>query len=190
MIEDIKWDELVYYDPLSPTGIRWKIDRFSGEYYKRMVAKAGDTAGFLNHDGYYRIRAKGKTYAVSRVVWVLHHGAIDNSIHVDHIDGDRGNNNIENLRTVCRKINNQNRTMHKNNKTGVTGVEFCAGKEGHSAYFKATWYNVEGKQKTKCFSTNKFGHDNAFELACEYRKKIIEELNKLGENYSGRHGSA
>lgn len=69
-----------------------------------------------------------------------------------------------------------------NNKTGVTGVQLWDG------FFKATWYDLEGKQNIKCFSIKSLGYELAFRLACDHRKKMIDELNLMGAGYHCQHG--
>lgn len=85
----------------------------------------------------------------------------------------------------------RNHTKQKNNTSGVTGVKFqkhtIAGRE-YTTYV-ACWKTLCGKSKTKDFSTNKYGHEEAFKLACEYRNKMIEELNSQGAGYAASHGS-
>lgn len=53
----------------------------------------------------------GKRYTeyVHRIVWMLHHGVIPDGKVIDHIDRDKLNNHIENLRLVTRAVNNTNR---------------------------------------------------------------------------------
>ena len=69
----------------------------------------------------------------------------------------------------------------KNSSTSVTGVL----KEG--ACFRATWREND-KPKSKRFSINRLGHEEAFRLACEYREQKIRELNEQGAGYTERHG--
>lgn len=38
------------------------------------------------------------------------------------------------------------------------------------------------------FSTHKFGNDEAFRLACEYRIEMVAELNRQGAGYTKTHG--
>ena len=72
------------------------------------------------------------------------------------------------------------------NVSGVTGVSFKEAK-GY-ANWRAKWHDLDGKRHERSFSVLKYGHDKAFELACKYRAKMIEELNSQGANYSERHG--
>lgn len=74
----------------------------------------------------YRYAAIGDRLVPShRVVWALHHGDPGDK-DIDHIDGDKLNNRIENLRLANRSQNNQNNPFpQSNNKTsGVRGVHF------------------------------------------------------------------
>ena len=54
-------------------------------------------------------------------------------------------------------------------------------------YWTAFW-EEDGIQKTKTFSVIKYGNEGARNAACEYRKKMIELRNNVGDGYSTRHG--
>jgi hypothetical protein len=69
---------------------------------------------------YLRIRINGKTYALHRVIFLLINGYLPKGI--DHVDGDRFNNRIENLRAATQRENCLNRVTHKSNKTGYKNV--------------------------------------------------------------------
>jgi hypothetical protein len=56
-----------------------------------------------------------------RVAWTIWHGELPWQ-QIDHIDGDRGNNRIENLRCVSAAENNRNIKRSSRNTSGVTGV--------------------------------------------------------------------
>ena len=83
-------------------------------------SKTGDKAGFVTNKGYIYINIDKKCIAAHRLIWVMQHGVFPELI--DHIDGDRLNNCIENLRLADRFGNAQNKRMHKNNTSGVKGV--------------------------------------------------------------------
>lgn len=82
--------------------------------------KAGDKVGFVNSKGYVAVNIDKQCIAVHRLIWVMQHGEFPELI--DHIDGNRQNNRIENLRLADKFGNAQNKRMHKNNTSGVKGV--------------------------------------------------------------------
>lgn len=66
-----------------------------------------------------------KTYYLHQLVWLYHHGVIPKE--VDHIDLDRFNCRIENLRPCTHAQNKYNALPHADNKSGYKGVVFCLG---------------------------------------------------------------
>lgn len=69
-------------------------------------AKAGDPVGTLNKRGYLICSVDGKTYYVHRLIWLMVNGNYPQTI--DHKDGDKANNRLENLRPVTRQENSHN----------------------------------------------------------------------------------
>lgn len=93
-------------------------------YWKKLPiknqVKIGDKAGYLKDFGYYRIFISNKEYVLSRIIFLWHHGYIPT--HVDHIDRNRSNNRIENLREATPSQNSCNRTSAKNSTSKYLGV--------------------------------------------------------------------
>ncbi len=85
-------------------------------------AKAGDLAGSKTKNGYITVRVEGILYYVHRVIWFLDKGYWPE--HIDHINGDRSDNRISNLRDVSQKQNNKNINMKSTNKSGFKGVSW------------------------------------------------------------------
>jgi hypothetical protein len=77
-------------------------------------------AGSLKPTGYKVIEISGKNIMAHRLVWVMHNGNFEG--YIDHIDGNRSNNRIENLRVVNRVQNQWNRKISHNNTIGIKGV--------------------------------------------------------------------
>lgn len=74
-----------------------------------------------HHTGYKTVGLGGKNYLEHRVVWFLAHGQWPKG-EIDHINRDKHDNRIENLRVVSKSQNARNRGLMKSNRTGVTGV--------------------------------------------------------------------
>jgi hypothetical protein len=88
---------------------------FRGKYWR--VVK-----NIANCNEYCQVQYKDKKYYYQRIIWVLVNGdIIDNSLELDHIDNDRLNNKIDNLRLVTNRQNQQNRIQQKlQKKVGYT----------------------------------------------------------------------
>ena len=80
----------------------------------------GTRAGKLRKDGYFDVGLKGKYYLVHRIVYALHYGILPEA--VDHVNRNRSDNRIENLRSSDFCKNAWNSTISKSNSTGVKGV--------------------------------------------------------------------
>lgn len=96
--------------PLEREAARWNT-RHSGQRAFSTVSTYGYLTGRLNGISLYS----------HRVVWALHHGSFPD-LWLDHIDGNRTNNLLSNLRQVSYRENNKNTKLRFNNKTGVVGV--------------------------------------------------------------------
>lgn len=80
--------------------------------------KVGTVLGTLTPKGYLLASVQGRLQRVHRLVFLYHHGYMP--IQVDHIDGNRINNKIENLRAATSSQNNQNRKA--TSSSGIKGV--------------------------------------------------------------------
>jgi len=107
-----KLNELLSFDP--NTGKFTRLQSVGN-------AKAGDMAGSIRPDGYYELSICGKTYLSHRIAWAMFYGEPP-SESIDHINTDRSDNRIENLRLASKSQNGQNRGPNKNNKSGIKGV--------------------------------------------------------------------
>ena len=113
MIDARQLRELVHYAP--DTGaFTWAKTR--------PRCRKGAAAGCRTPYGYVVVRVGGGLYMAHRLAWLYQTGAWPNAF-IDHIDGDRGNNQFTNLRQATVAENAQNtKKAHRDSKTGFLGV--------------------------------------------------------------------
>lgn len=78
--------------------------------------------------GYGQVKVNGKIYLVHRLIWLWVYGKFP-SMGIDHIDGNRMNNRIENLRDVDSKTNNHNQKILRTNTSGFPRVQWIDAQE-------------------------------------------------------------
>ena len=78
-------------------------------FWKDTYGQKSEIAGHIEKRGYTNISINGKKYRAHRLIWTYHNGKIPSGLVVDHIDCDKTNNKIENLRLATRKQNAYNR---------------------------------------------------------------------------------
>jgi hypothetical protein len=105
--------ELLNYAP--ETGaFTWRVARQNG-------AKPGQAAGSRRHD-YMILRLDGVNYMAHRVAWLIVHGAWPDG-EIDHVNGNKFDNRLANIRPVTHQGNAENkRRARADNKLGVLGV--------------------------------------------------------------------
>lgn len=119
--------ECFEYDPMSGVAI-WlerPIDHFdSYRAYRMWNGKFafGRVGNLHKITGYYHTSLNGEQYTVHRLVWKWWYGT--DPLEIDHIDRNRINNSIINLKNVTNYENTQNRTLSSNNTSGYPGVTY------------------------------------------------------------------
>ena len=86
-------------------------------------ARHAGAEAFISKDthGYKNGKIFGKTYLAHRVIIAITSGQWPD-FDVDHINGDRSDNRIENLRCATRRQNSFNRKVRRESSSGVKGV--------------------------------------------------------------------
>lgn len=122
--------DLIRYDPKTG-GLHWlprPSSLFVGGRYDsaRRASRwntryAGEVVGADNGAGYLVCRVLGVSLKCHRVAWEIYYGARPEGC-IDHINGDRTDNRIENLRVVDRQGNGRNSGIRADNRSGVVGV--------------------------------------------------------------------
>jgi len=99
--------------------------------------KTGDLAGSSNKDWYCTIGINGKRLFQHRVIWTMFYGQIPQGCDIDHVNRDKHDNRIENLRAVSRSCNLHNKDS-KNIRITKSGR--------YEAYIE-----IDGRRKSKNF---------------------------------------
>ena len=137
-------------------------------------------------NGYIRISRGNTIHYLHRWIWEQIYGPIPNGWEIDHINGIRTDNRLENLRCIPQATQKRNQSRRADNVSGVLGVsrwETTRRGTQKVSMWRAVATNQEGKQVIKTFSIKKYGEDGAFQMACEARKQMDKEFN-----YHPNHG--
>lgn len=140
-------------------------------HYKR--PEVGKPLGYFHSDGYIETKIKGKSYLLHHLVWLWHYGEFPTD-QIDHINQEKTDNRISNLRVVSNTINSRNKKLNNRNTSGFTGI--------HQNKTTGVWIariEVDGKRIQLGQSYNK-------EVAIRYRQKYIEKHPELG--FTVNHG--
>ena len=87
---------------------------------KRSNVAAGSFAGSKTANGYLTVSIKKKRVLAHRIIYAMFHGFMP--AFVDHINGDKTDNRIENLREATLSTNGWNRPSNKNNQSQIKNV--------------------------------------------------------------------
>lgn len=159
MITQQRLKELLSYDP--DTGL------FTWLVYRGRCARKGQIAGSID-DGYVKIIIDRNTYRAHRLAFLYVKGVIPTQ-EVDHINRIRSDNRWSNLREASKSQNMRNKGVHKNNLSGVKGVNYR--KESGK-------YRVLIKVKGKIISFGQYDDVELAELvASEVRAKYDGEFS-------------
>lgn len=184
-IANREWQNLFEY---KDGELIWKVDVWSGNYYNKLAAKAGQALTKQVCKEYYKVMLGGRQESHHKIVWEYFNGPVQEGLQIDHIDRNPRNNWIENLRLVELPLNARNKGKSKRNTSGTTGVRYRVRDNGRACYI-AFWNTLEGKLRDRSFSVSKYGEELAEFLAQEYRQQQIDLLNLQGAGYTETHGT-
>lgn len=124
----------------------------------------GALAGTVNKWGYRVIQINGRLYTVHRLAWFHAHGVWPED-DLDHINGDRDDNRMANLREATRSQNSVNGKLRVNNSSGFKGVCWDKSKQRWSV---SVYLN--GKQ-------TRIGRFRTLEEASDAYRRAADELH-------------
>lgn len=138
----------------------WKVNKKS--------AKAGNIAGCKNSRGYLTVQVDGKNKTVHRVIWLMEYGWLPKLI--DHIDGDRINNVLSNLREATVSQNLCNSRDYKKKSGLARNVRWNA---------KSQRWNIRVmKDQKEHYIGSCKDYDEAVSMAVAARKRFFGEFYK------------
>lgn len=165
--------EYLLYDPLTGEFImkeRPRNEFANAATYARHLARVGKPIGCPNNGGYVKIHIDGKYYSAHRLVWLLVHGEIPEypTWEIDHVNGDRGDNRLKNLRKVTKSDNQRNGARRVNNRSGVTGVNWVRSKrrwiariwDGPHHRYLGAFKNLEDARIARLKAEKEIGYGN------------------------------
>ena len=136
---------------------------------------AGKECGTIDDKGYRRILFRfeiGSTFKirVHRLAWFIANGVIPSG-EIDHINQNKADNRLSNLRDVPKELNQRNGTRKSNNTSGVPGV---------------TWHKQHGKWCAQAVVDGKHHHIGLFREISEAEKATIKF--RLDHGFTETHG--
>jgi len=137
---------------------------FRGLDWRIIECKANDGRGYCRVSfGRFMIR-------YHTIIWILTHGTIEDvDAELDHIDGNRSNNRIDNLRLVTRRENCQNKKTHRNGR--LQGCHFCKQNNKWQAYIV-----INSKRIALGYYDNELEAHNVYSEALTMLDKSVEEI--------------
>lgn len=154
MITQERLKQLLHYN--HETGVFTRIE-------SNRTDRLGKQPGSRNTKGHIQIRLDGTLYVAHRLAWLYMNGGFPVN-QLDHIDGDKTNNKITNLREATNKQNQENVPLQVNNTSGYRGVSF----DKRLKKFRA--YVCHNRQKIT------LGLFDTAELAASAAKKARDQL--------------
>lgn len=149
--------ELLAYD--ISTGV------FTWRRHHNSRARAGARAGTVYRNGYRVIGIDGRYFGEHRLAWLWVHGRIPEG-QIDHINGDRADNRIANLRDVNASVNAQNQRRAHSDKRSCRLIG-------------ATWDKWSGRWKAQIITNGKTVFARYFKSAEEAHAAYVEAKRKL-----------
>jgi hypothetical protein len=172
MIELERLHELLDYN--ADTGV------FVWSSYNSRNTRKGMVAGTKLSNRYIRIFIFGKLYQAHRLAWYMYYGK-EPEYGIDHIDGDKHNNRISNLRDVPQSSNCKNKSISSANSSGFTGVTFLKskgkwrsricinGKDVHLGFFDEKGHAI----RARAIANKKYGFSSGHGRGSDYNDKGV-----------------
>ena len=157
-----------FYSTLTTEYVRSVFDYDPETGYLYRKTNPDKPTGLLRKDGYINIKCKSKPQLLHRIAWLHYYGTHVEGF-IDHINHDRKDNRIRNLRCVTRKQNNENK-LSRRTKILPKGVSFTKDR---------------GKWKASIGSNYKQYHLGFFDSPEKARIAYLEAASKMHTHNQG-----
>jgi len=148
----------VFYNPVN--------GKFS---WRKTRSGRKENCGYLAKDGYRQLMISGRLYQEHRLAWLFVYGALPPSRMMDHINRDRSDNRISNLRLCTESQNCHNRKIPSTNTSGFKGIRFKKNRWEVSCM-------VEGKRE---YLGRYVDREDAVNVYNSYVKELLGEFATL-----------
>ena len=163
--------DIVDYISYSEESITWLINKVN----RKGGSRKGREIGNITSSGYLQFRFNEVYYSNHRVVYFLCTGIDPEEKQIDHIDGNKLNNKISNLRLANHRQNVFNSKKRKDNTSGITGV---------------IWNKDKKKWMSKIDNFGRFlnlGYFNSFDEAVAVRIAAETDSRFRDQDYRNNH---
>lgn len=166
------FENLFYVDSTSPSGLRWKENRYNIPGGYLLVAKDSIACCKKKTTGYWYYNNK----ASHRIVYALIHGECPSDLTIDHIDCNKDNNSIENLRLLSRSENSSRGNIYK---VMPSGEDNSASKITNKQIFEI--YSMFEEYKTNSEIAQKFNLHERYVSLIRHGKRWIKQYKEYGK---------
>jgi len=151
--------------------------------YSSSNAKPGEAAGTVHSKGYRITVINKKPYQNHRLVWLWWKGYLPEN-PLDHIDRNRLNNRIENLREVSRQCNARNANIRIDSPTGINGITRQSGYKHWKVQIRVdghTYYLGSFRSFSEAVAT-RLAHEQALDWAgCDSSSAAFMYIRQIQE---------
>jgi hypothetical protein len=166
--------------PISAEYVRERLDydQSTGLFTWRVAQKPfiGKQAGNVRKkDGYVVVVLNARQISAHRLAWIYVHGAWPTR-DLDHINRDRTDNRIANLRLSCDAENGQNKGLARNNKSGARGVHWCKTYNKWRAVIRVNW-KLKHIGRFDTVAEAKAAYDAAAKVLHPFNSDFMETAN-------------
>ena len=128
---------------------------------------------FIEKSGYWVVKYKGSIFKIHRIIYGIINPTFNQELYIDHINRDRLDNKISNLRLVTHSVNMKNKSRYKNNTTGKCGITLRIIK---GISYLRVYIRIDGKLTEHYINIKTAGgYDAAMNKAIVHRSLLLTE---------------